>query len=225
MIREAVILAAGKGKRMENIDTPKPLLPLKGKPIVEHWIQSFLSSGIENIILVINPKDKEVFKLKLRQYNLTYCFQDQQLGTGHALFCAKDCIKDDLFLVAMGDDKIVHDLKKLMIGKPIVCGYEVEDVSSFGCIKMINGKFDHIAEKTEKGKGLANAGVYVMPKDFFKIYPQIPIDEKSGEYFLTHAPKILKDELNHEFEVVKLNFWVGINTPSDLNTSNKLETS
>jgi bifunctional UDP-N-acetylglucosamine pyrophosphorylase/glucosamine-1-phosphate N-acetyltransferase len=225
MIRQAVILAAGKGKRMKDIDTPKPLLSLHGKPIVEHWIQNFLSSGIEDIILVITPKDEEVFKSKLGKYDLTYCFQNQQLGTGHALFCAKDCINDDLFLVAMGDDKIVHDLKKLMIGKPIICGYEVDDVSSFGCIKMENEKFDHIAEKTEKGRGLANAGLYVMPKDFFKIYDKIPEDEKTGEHFLTHAPKILKDELSHEFEVVKLDFWVGINTPSELDAANELETS
>ena len=221
MIKQAVILAAGKGKRMGSIDTPKPLLLLKGKPIIEYLIQEFLSLGIEDITLVISPKDEDVFKSKLGRYNLTYCFQDEQLGTAHALHCAKDHIKDDLFLVSMGDDKIGYDLKKLMTGRPVVCGYDVEDVSQFGCIKMTDGKFDHIAEKTEQGRGLANAGIYVMPKDFFNIYQKIPVDEKSGEYFLTHAPKILKDELNHEFEVVKLDSWLGINTPSDLETANK----
>jgi len=221
MIRQAVILAAGKGNRMK-ISGPKPLLLLHGKPIIEHWIQSFLDSGIKDIIVVINPNDEKKFKSKLKKYNLTYCFQDEPLGTAHALYCAKDFIKDDLFFVVMGDDKIVHDLKKLMIDKPVICGYEVEDVSKFGCIKMKDGKFDQITEKIEHGRGLANAGVYVMPKDFFKIYRKIPKDEKSGEYFLTHAPKILKDEMNYQFEVVKLNFWVGINTPSDLNIANHL---
>lgn len=222
MIEQAVILAAGKGKRMEK-DLPKPLLPLKGKPIIEHWIQSFLEAGVKDIIVVINPRDEKEFKTKLKKYNINYCFQDEPLGTAHALFCAKDFIKDDLFFVVMGDDKIVYDLKKLMVGKPIICGYEVDDVSRFGCIKMQNGKFDQIVEKKEHGRGLANAGVYVMPKDFFKIYQKIPKDERSGEYFLTHAPKILKDEMNYRFEVVKLDFWFGINTPSELDSANRLE--
>lgn len=223
MIRQAVILAAGKGKRMNSTDLPKSLLPLQGKPIIEHWIKIFQDSGIKDIIVVINPGDEEKFKSRLKSYSLTYCFQNEPLGTAHALFSAKEFVKDDLFLVVMGDDKIVHDLKELDIGKPVICGYEVDDVSRFGCIKMKDGKFDQIAEKSDQGKGLANAGVYVMPKDFFKIYQKIPKDGKSGEYYLTHAPKILKDEMNCQFEVVKLRFWLGINTPSDLSSANRLE--
>ncbi len=227
MITEAVILAAGKGNRMRTSDnpeiknTPKALLQTNGKTIIEHQIERMVEAGIQKIIVVVSPEKENLFRQKLSKYrNITFCHQREPLGTGHALYCAKDNIENDLFLVTMGDDKIIHNLKELLdFSQPIVCGFEVDDVSNFGLIKIKNGEFEKIIEKSASGRGLANTGVYVMPKDFFDVYHKISPNEKNGEYYLTDAPELLK-KLGHNFRVFKLDFWMGVNCPQDLTKAN-----
>ncbi len=229
MIKQAVILAAGKGKRMKKntddhrlLNTPKPLLDVGGKVIIENTVKSLVDNGME-VAVVINPDDEDMFKEKLKDYDIRYCYQNEHLGTGHALFCAKDFVKDDLFLVMMGDDKIKHDIKEILgSDEPLVFGFEVDDVSSFGCI-MTNekGDFEDILEKKMSGKGLANTGSYVMHRKFFDIYNEISADEKSGEYFLTDVPKLLKKH-GIKFKVKKMDFWIGINTPEQLKTADDI---
>lgn len=226
MINEAVILAGGKAQRMQTAidekirNTPKPLLLVKGRPIIEHQIEALHAAGIKKIILVVNPSKEEMFREKLSNYDLIFCHQKEPLGTAHALYCAKEHVRGNLFLVTMGDDRIVHNFKDLVtINQPTICGYEVDDVRNFGYIKVVNGNFDSILEKSVSGRGLANTGVYVMPKGFFDVYGKLSPRPKNGEYYLTDAVNLLK-QTGHKFKIFKLNFWFGINFPSDLLKAN-----
>jgi NDP-sugar pyrophosphorylase family protein len=144
------------------------------------------------------------------------------LGTANALFCAKEFIKDDLFLVMMGDDITDYPVKALLdTDKPAVFGIEVADVTGYGVIATDEkGEVVDILEKQRSGAGLLNTGVYIMHRKFFDIYDEIPKDAKSGEYFLTHAPRILRSH-GITFKAKKLDFWFGINTPDDLNRAKK----
>jgi glucose-1-phosphate thymidylyltransferase len=227
MIRQAVILAAGRGKRMkENATdetikkTPKALLEVRELPIIEHKIRELKGYGID-ICIVINPNDEKDFRDKLKQYDLTYCYQNEPLGTANALYSAKDFVKDELFLVMMGDDLTEYDTKKLISeNTPIVCGLEVNDVSGFGALIVnANGEVEKIIEKEMSGRGFVNTAVYVMPKSFFEYYKEIKPSQKSGEYYLTEAPAVLA---RHRiiFKLRKLDNWIGINTPSDLLKAN-----
>lgn len=222
MVREAVILSAGEGKRMRRdtedpvfLDTPKPLLNVKGRPIITRNIEKLAEAGFRTT-LVVNERDKGRFVEELSAYKLEYCTQ-QDKGTAGALFAAKDTIKDDSFLVLMGDDISDIDARKLIdLDQPAVFGFEVEDLSSYGALILgENGEVVDILEKQKSGRGLANTGIYIMPKAFFDVYNDIPVDEKSGERFLTHAIRLLREK-GFRFKALKLGFWFGINTPGQL---------
>lgn len=229
MIRQAVILAAGNGTRMRKdnsdpymLNTPKPLLDVKGMPIIKHSIRNLSEIGMD-IAVVIKRKDEQMFREKLAGYNITYCYQDQPLGTAHALFCARDFVKDDLFLVMMGDDIYSIDMSSIPgMDKPAIFGHHLEDVSSFGSIITdSDGIVTEIKEKSMSGSGIANTGIAVMPRLFFNIYNSIPADQRSGERYLTHAASILY-ETGKGFRLINLEYWKGINTPDDLASVNSV---
>src|SRR3989339_801909 len=91
-MKKIVILAAGKGKRMK-CELPKVLVKLKGKPMIEYLIQSCIESGVDSSpIIVVSPDNKEIISQALAKYSCRYAIQDKQLGTGHALSCAKSLI-------------------------------------------------------------------------------------------------------------------------------------
>jgi bifunctional UDP-N-acetylglucosamine pyrophosphorylase / glucosamine-1-phosphate N-acetyltransferase len=90
-----VVLAAGKGTRMKE-ELPKVLVPVKSKPMIEYLIKSIIDSGVDqNPILVVSPDNHEIIKNVLYDYPCEYAIQEKQLGTGHALYCAQEIIKED----------------------------------------------------------------------------------------------------------------------------------
>ena len=102
MIKNALILAAGKGTRMWPLseNTPKPLLPLGGLPIIERQIQELKKVGVENLYILIGYRMKEISDyLKGRELDvkITYIVQEQQKGTGHAVNQAKGKIKGSFY--------------------------------------------------------------------------------------------------------------------------------
>jgi len=116
-MNKIIILAAGKGTRM-NSDLPKALVPLAGKPIVEHLLKAVKDSGV-NIkpILVVSPDNKKIIKKALSEYGCEYAIQVEQLGTGHAVSVACDFIDEqtDNVVTFYGDHPFVkpETIKKL----------------------------------------------------------------------------------------------------------------
>lgn len=226
MIKQAVILAAGRGSRMkENTSDhklktiPKPLLDINGKPMIEEKIKKLVDNGIE-ICLVINPDHKEIFNEKLKNYDIKYRYQLEPLGTANALYAAKDFVREELFLLLMGDDIADYDAQILDTNEPAVFGFEVEDVSGYGMIVTDDeGYVEDILEKQRSGEGIVNTGVYIMSSKFFDYYNEIEAIAKGPEIVLTDAPEVL---LEHgvRFKLLMLERWHGINTPHDLKRAN-----
>jgi bifunctional UDP-N-acetylglucosamine pyrophosphorylase / glucosamine-1-phosphate N-acetyltransferase len=90
MKNRIIILAGGKGSRM-NISIPKVLCPLEGKPILAHLLDNLEETNIP-IILVVGFQGEKVQQFFGDKYD--YVWQKKQLGTGHAIYCAKDKLKD-----------------------------------------------------------------------------------------------------------------------------------
>ena len=100
-----VILAAGKGTRMDS-ELPKVLVPLKGRSMIKYLMDSILATGIDTRpIMVVSPDNKDLISQELREYQIDYVIQDRQLGTGHAVSCAREKIGADVknVLVLYGD--------------------------------------------------------------------------------------------------------------------------
>lgn len=95
MKTKIIILAAGKGTRMGS-ELPKALVSLDGRPMIIHLIESVASSEVDNLpIVVVSPDNKEVISQALADYNCDYALQVQQLGSGHAVACARQKISVD----------------------------------------------------------------------------------------------------------------------------------
>ena len=89
---KAVILAAGKGTRM-NSDLPKVIHQCLGRPMVHYVIQACKDAGADAVCVIVGYKGGEV---KNAIYDVVdYAEQKEQLGTGHAVKCAKDFIGTD----------------------------------------------------------------------------------------------------------------------------------
>src|SRR3990167_3828075 len=110
---QAVILAAGKGKRLKPFtDThSKAMAPIAGKPIVHRVIDKIYCAGIKDFVVVIAPSDIELKKYllkKIPEIQISIAYQNEQLGMGHALKCAMDFVKND-FLVSACDTLVDNE--------------------------------------------------------------------------------------------------------------------
>src|SRR3989344_7915186 len=106
---QAVILAAGEGKRLRplTLDRPKPMIELLGKPILEHTIEN-LPSAINELVIVVGYKSEKIknhFGNNWKGRSIVYVEQNMPpTGTAHALFTARRALKPGRFLSLMGDN-------------------------------------------------------------------------------------------------------------------------
>ena len=224
MIKNALILAAGKGTRMWPLteNTPKPLLPLGGLPIIERQIQELKKIGVENLYILIGYRMKEISDylndIDL-DINITYIVQEEQKGTGHAVNQAKGkisgnfyCLNGDTVINAENLERLGKNKNKLtmMITK-------VEDGSNFGVVESKNGYLVSIVEKGISGESMINAGIFLFNE---KIFTAIEGIGKSirGEYELTDALGSISDQI-HVIEYQGQ--WKDIGNPWELITANE----
>ena len=107
---QAVILAAGEGMRLRPLtkNRPKVLLPAGNRPILEHVLDAVVAAGVRDITVVVGYKKEQVMKfLNAYPIPIKVVVQEKQLGTFHALSCAKNEVTADRLLILPGDDSIV----------------------------------------------------------------------------------------------------------------------
>jgi NDP-sugar pyrophosphorylase family protein len=215
---QAVILAAGKGTRLKPLTDhrPKPLIEVEGKVLIDYVFDSLPESITEVIIVVgyLGEMVEEYLGNEYRGRKIKYAKQEDQKGTGHALWQCKDLLKEK-FLILNSDD--IHQRESL--GK--ICeknnGILVKKVKGeFSGGKVIldkKGNLVSIIEGNHQEKeALLNCGVYVLQKKFFD-YKLVSI--KGGEeYGLPQT--IVKMSRDVPVEVSLVNSFFGINSLKDL---------
>ena len=195
--------------------TPKPLLKINGITIIQRIIERLNSNSI-SVAIVINPVDKEIFNEKLEGLKFQYYYQSSPKGTADALYAARDFISTEIFGVFMGDDIFdYNDLNLKDIAEPTIFVYQHYDCQNFGTVELDSeGYVRKIFEKEHTGKGLINTGIYIMPRQFFQIFPKIAVNPVSNEYYLTEAIPLLY-EAGCKMRTKSISMWKGINFPVD----------
>lgn len=173
---QAVILAAGEGKRLRPLtnDVPKPMIDLNGRPIVEYIFHA-LPPIIDEVIFVVGYKGETIedyFGDLYEGKNIKYIRNVLPHGTGYALLQAQPYLKDGCFLLLNGDD-LYHpkDLRVCEEKKPLVFVIESKTPERFGvCLLTPSGDIERIIEKPDNPpSNLVNTGAYVLNSEIFDI--------------------------------------------------------
>lgn len=100
MASDLIILAAGLGTRFlpASKTIPKEMLPIGIKPTIQYIVEEAISSGIEEIAIVISS------------FGIEFIYQDEAKGLGHAILCPKEFINEEPFAVLLGDDVVMSDM-------------------------------------------------------------------------------------------------------------------
>ena len=228
---KAVILAAGKGVRMES-DLPKVLHPLQGRPLIQHVIDNIKKSGICDIFLVVGYKGNEV--ISAIGDSAKFVWQHEQLGTGHAALQAEKALQgfSGSVLLACGDVPLIQPdvFKKMIDGccgetKAVVLTMLLQNPSGYGrIIKDENENFIRIVEEKdadaeEKKVREVNTGTYLFDsRSLFSCLNTIGTDNAQGEYYLTDVLRLIKETGSNVNTVLLENsiHGSGINSKEDL---------
>jgi bifunctional UDP-N-acetylglucosamine pyrophosphorylase/glucosamine-1-phosphate N-acetyltransferase len=228
---KALILAAGEGTRMRPLtaNTPKPLLPVAGKPFLQHIIETLKNHDIVDIFLLIGWKDRRIKESfgtgEQLGVNINYLYQEERLGTAHAVSMARSVLETD-FLCINGDivltDPYVNgllDFYKTHNGS-IMSLAQVDFPERFGVVELADERVKNIVEKPKYPKSnLINAGIYIFTPEVFSAIEKTPLSSR-GEYEITDTIKLIA-EVSDVFGYVLNEPWVEIGRPWDLLYANK----
>jgi len=224
---------AGRGTRLlpQTLTTPKPLINIAGKTIIERILDVVVNSSkkqIKNIGFILEKEAPTVEdKLHAISKSKNICphtfFQKTPKGTAHAIYCAKKILKGPT-LIVFADTLFNTDLVFPELSDGCVFVQEVENPSSYGVVKL--GKNGHITDFIEKPQNnisnLAIVGIYYFKEGGILAKEIKNILEKDimikGEYQITTALENLKNK-NFIFTPHKIKSWHDFGTPKNLLSS------
>ena len=235
-ISKAVLLAAGRGTRMRELtaELPKPMIKVRGKPILLHIVEGLQATGIKNFLIIVGYHgdavrsyfgDGTCFGLQIK-----YATQVVQDGTGRVVDLARDFVGQSPFVLSYGDILVDPVNYKSIVDLPdeveaIVSVKRNEDVSKGGAV-FVNERMEvaDIREKSQLGETTSawyNAGVYAFRPSIFDWTAKLQPSPR-GEYELTDAIRDLA-QCGKKVKALELTgAWADVRDPEILAQLNSL---
>jgi NDP-sugar pyrophosphorylase family protein len=204
---KAVILAAGKGTRMGSLtrDIPKPMIPVLGKPIVEHVMRRMMAAGVTDFVLVtryLSEKISDYFGDGSRfGARVEYVDQIDKYGTGAALLSAKELVGGEPVMLTFADvitsagtyaQAIREFSEKGGVG--VVTVNRVDDPCTGAAVLIgADGRIERIIEKPPRGKSPSNwnaSGIFVFSPAIFDYLERLEPSWRD-EYELADAQNLM----------------------------------
>ncbi|HEX9234748.1 MAG TPA: bifunctional UDP-N-acetylglucosamine diphosphorylase/glucosamine-1-phosphate N-acetyltransferase GlmU [Actinomycetota bacterium] len=230
----AVVLAAGKGKRMRS-PRPKVLQAVCGRPSLWHVLRSARGARPDAIVVVVHEGGEQV-EQAVRSWGIkpepVFVDQGDPLGTGQAVLMAEEAVAgvDDVLAMA-GDQPLVSEdqvrslvrtHRRTRAGATIMTTW-LEDPKGYGRVIRDGDRLSHIAEEadaTADVKKIREVAVLVYAfhrEDLFKALPLVGRENRQHEFYLQDVFPILQDKGEHVSVVaVDLSGSVGINSRKEL---------
>lgn len=181
-----IIPVAGVGSRLRphTHSTPKVLLPVAGKPIIDHVLQPVAALNPDEVLFVVGYMGDAIqaYVEKQYQFKSTFVWQEQLLGLGHAVNLAIQKMDNGPLLVVLGDTIVDADLRNFVDAGEYVLGLrQVEDPQRFGIAELRDGRIVRLEEKPAHPKtNLAVIGLYYF-QDSKKVREALKAHTESGK--------------------------------------------
>jgi bifunctional UDP-N-acetylglucosamine pyrophosphorylase/glucosamine-1-phosphate N-acetyltransferase len=211
---DAIILAAGLGTRLRphTLTVPKPLLPVRGRPILD-WSLGALPPEVDRVLVVVHYLADQVEAYLRSQRHFAQWMavrQDEPRGTGDAFRACREHVRSERFLVLNGDDLYgAADLAALAACPAGVLVHPVDEPRRFGIAFLRpDGTLERLVEKPAlEGRHLANTGAYLFPREVFGT--ELTLSAR-GEFEITDYVSALAAQ--RPVSVPQARFWLPIGT-------------
>ncbi len=233
-----IILAAGKGKRMNNPDRAKVLYPVVGEAMIDHVVRRALELEPAKVVVVVGHQKQLVIDHVTRTHRdarIVYAAQDEQLGTGHAVMQCEEALRGFAgdVLVLSGDvpaltaatlDRLLAAHRAARAACTMIAA-TLDDPSGYGrVVRDTKGDVVRIVEHkdatdAERAIREINTGIYVFDSaQLFAALREIKPDNAQGEYYLTDVLAVLRAAGHRVTAIVTTNAAevMGVNTVAQL---------
>jgi len=198
---QAVVIAAGESKRFWPLNNGihKSQFKLLGKPLIYWALKGLAENGIADVMVVVS-KNSTIQEMLDKENDLgvkiTYATQEEPLGTGNALWQAKDFIKESFILLwgnKVGSKELVRKMledQKRKNFDAVLVGTEVAHPSEYGVPRLGGETMIEIVENPEEGKEPSKVGIMgarLLTPDFFKYYENLPKHHEADLVDATNA--------------------------------------
>tara|TARA_B110000014_G_scaffold259114_1_gene246335 strand:+ start:3565 stop:4620 length:1056 start_codon:yes stop_codon:yes gene_type:complete len=232
---KGIVLHGGHGTRLRPLTHtgPKQLLPIANKPMSQYCIESLRHAGITDIAIVIGGLGSD----KVRDFygngstfgiKITFIEQDSPKGIAHAINLCKDFIKNEKFVVFLGDNimtKPINDVVEKFQNSSaevslLLCN--VNNPTQFGIAEIDDEKIIKIVEKPKNPKSnLAVTGIYFFTPYIFTILPKLKPSWRN-EFEISDALQLIINENKKiDFDIIT-EFWKDTGTPDDILKANSI---
>ena len=235
IITKAVLLAAGRGTRMRDLtnELPKPMIEVRGKPILQHIIEGLSAAGVGQFHVIVGYRADVV-----RQFLgdggrfgslITYSTQLVQDGTGKVVELSRDFSGNDAFVLSYGDIIVEPSNYQRLVRldhecEAIVSVKRNEDVSQGGAV-FVNERLElvDLREKPKPGEPTSpwyNAGIYAFRPSIFEFTARLERSPR-GEFELTDAIRNLAHSGKKVQALELTGAWADVRDPEILATLNQ----
>lgn len=231
---KGLVLAGGKGSRLRPIThtSAKQLVPIANKPILFYVIENLVEAGITEIGMIVGDTKQEIMDAcgdgKKFGAKITYIPQDAPSGLAHAVLTAENFIKDDAFVMFLGDNFIKGGIKDFVDqykkDKPnsLILLTEVKNPSDFGVAVLKDGVVSNLEEKPKNPKSnLALVGVYLFDKNIFAAAKKIKPSGR-GELEITDAIQTLINDKYIVHPHIVRGWWKDTGKLEDILEANRM---
>ena len=233
-IDKAVVLAAGRGTRMREltVDLPKPIIEVRGKPVLQHIVEGLRDAGVFRFVIIVGYHAETIrnFFGDGRRHNvdIEYVTQTVQDGTGRVVALARDFTGGSPFILSYGDILISPENYRRVVDLPNDCEAIVtvtrgEDVSKGGAV-FVNERMElvDLREKPKPGEPTSswyNAGLYAFRPSIFEFIARLKPSPR-GEYELTDAIRDLAHSGKKVHALELTGEWADVRDPEILGKLN-----
>lgn len=232
-MKKAIVLCAGKGTRLRPLTftTAKHLIPIANRPILFYSLENIARAGIEEVGIVVSPYNAEEFRKVVGDnpfgLKITYIVQEEPKGLAHAVWVSRDFLGDEDFMMYLGDNLILEDLRKFVedfersdYAASILLS-PVKDPTRFGVAVMEGDRVVKVVEKPKiPPSNLAIVGLYLFRNRIFEGIENIKPSWR-GELEITDAIEYLIEKGEKVKGYIIYGWWKDTGKPDDLLEANR----